>query len=382
MTDKINILYVITSLDVGGAQKMILETVKGLDKNRYNLNVCSLKKKNSYVEEFRLAGVAPISLLLPDKVNLFYLCKLPVAFIKLMKIMKENKVTIVHSYLFQANLLSRIAARFVKVPVIISSIRIMEMQKASHLWFDKLTNCLIDKIITNAEAVRQFIISKTGVSPDKIVTIHNGINTKHNLNQEKMFSGEKLNLPLGADIIGSIGRLHEQKGFNYLLQALVLVKKEQPNFKCILVGDGKLKNYLNALSKEYNLTENMIFTGFRKDMDEIISVFDVFVLSSLWEGLPNVIMEAMNQSKPVIATAVGGTAELVQDKITGLLVPARDPAAMAQSILWILKNKEEARIMGQNGRSRIEKLFSLEKMIQKTETIYEQLLAEKVKRGK
>ena len=152
-----------------------------------------------------------------------------------------------------------------------------------------------------------------------------------------------------------------------------------PIIKFLIVGDGPLKAELEKLSNGLNIRQNCIFTGFRQDIPDILSAIDMLVMSSLYEGMPMVILEAMAASKPVIASKVGGIPEMVRDGETGILVPPKDVDALAEKIIVLLKNKDKARQMGLAGRRRVEEEFDVNIMVRKTEEVYQELIREKLK---
>ena len=148
--------------------------------------------------------------------------------------------------------------------------------------------------------------------------------------------------------------------------------KAAPDVTGLLVGYGKLREKLEAQVKAAKLENNFIFLGIRKDVNELLRAFDIFTLPSLFEGLPNVILEAMATAKPVVASTVDGNPELVQDKVTGLLVPPTDVDALANALIYLLKHKAEAREMGERGEKSVEEMFSLKRQMQNFENLYEE----------
>ena len=175
-----------------------------------------------------------------------------------------------------------------------------------------------------------------------------------------------------------VSRLANWKGHKYFLEAAALVKRIAPDAKFLITGGPMYynKNYKRELIKYaegLGLNHNVIFSGIRKDIPEIMSTLDIFVLPSINEPFGRAILEAMACGKPVIATNGGGIPEIVKNDETGVLVPLKDADKLAQAIIVLLEDKERAKKMGLAGRKRVERYFSLEKMVEKIETLYDQL---------
>jgi glycosyltransferase involved in cell wall biosynthesis len=183
-------------------------------------------------------------------------------------------------------------------------------------------------------------------------------------------------VPIDVPLVGSVGRLHPQKDFATLLAAIAQVRKRIPTVRLLLVGDGELRDELESQSRSLGLSEIVTFAGSRTDVPEILAAVDVFTLSSLWEGMSNAALEAMAAGLPVVATAVGGTPEVVVDEVTGLLVPPHDPTSLAGALTTLLREPALRRRMGQAGRERVQEQFSVERMVCRTEALYTEMLRE------
>ncbi|MDI6792443.1 MAG: glycosyltransferase [bacterium] len=371
---RLNLLYLITGLDVGGTEKVLARLVAGLNKERYRILVCSLQKRGPVADEIERCGIKVVSLDMEGKLNLN-------APLKLFSLLKKEKVDILHSYLFHANLLARIVGRLARVPIIISSERTMEMEGRHRLIINRLTAPLADCITVNSNSVREFVSHRIGIDSQKLVTIYNGLDVSDFQRKEGDSSGVKKKWGIDSDkvVIGCVARFDPPKGVEYLLQAAVRVIAKHPNALFLLVGYGPLRRKLEDMTEELGLASKVIFTGECNDVPGMLSIMDIFVLPSLYEGFPNAVLEAMAASRPVVATSVAGIPEIVVDNETGLLVPRANPEALAEAINTLIQYPEMAEKMGQAGRSRVEDYFSLEKMVEETEELYERLI-EKGKR--
>ncbi len=180
-------------------------------------------------------------------------------------------------------------------------------------------------------------------------------------------------LPENGPVLGSVGRLTEQKGYAYLIQAMPEVLRSFPLAYLVLIGDGELSDSLADMAKRLEIADHIRFLGKRNDVSRIIPMMDLFILPSLWEGLPTVIMEGMQRGVPIIATDISGTRELITDQINGLLVPPRNPSALAEAILFALKHPQATRQMAEAGLE-TSQAFTIEQVAKKFELLYEELI--------
>jgi glycosyltransferase involved in cell wall biosynthesis len=213
------------------------------------------------------------------------------------------------------------------------------------------------------------------IASDKITVIHNGIDTKiYSKYVDRDVKRKELNLADSDRIIGNIARFFPNKDHACLLKAFKLVVEKIPSAKLLIAGDGPLRNELLELTEELALTSTVKFLGNRRDIPELLRIFDVFALSSIKEGLPITLLEAMASEVPTVATDVDGNPELVVHNQTGYIVPARDPNSLADKIITLLMDKEKAKRMGEMGRVRAEEEFSFEKMSAKYDVLYSSML--------
>jgi glycosyltransferase involved in cell wall biosynthesis len=184
-----------------------------------------------------------------------------------------------------------------------------------------------------------------------------------------------LGIPAEAPVVGSVTRLSKQKAPLVLLQALKMVAERVPKGYFVIVGNGPLRQEVEARISQFGLTERLILTGIRRDIPDLIAIFDVFALSSLWEGLPRVIPQAMAHGLPVVVSAVDGALEIIDDRVNGRLVPPGDSKAMAEAVIELLENPQLRAQLGKSGRKSVPE-FDVTTMVRKIEDLYEQLLVE------
>jgi len=371
----ISVLYLITDLNIGGTEKMLYETVKRLDKTKYLPVVCSLKSYGYYAKKISEENIEVKNFNIHKTFGFF----LPIGFLKVIleikRLIKERNAAIVHTFLFQANIIGKISVWLsgLKIPVI-SSIRVMEKQKKWHLFFEKLTSDISTKFLVNSNALKNFLIEKKVAPSEKIEVIYNGIDVENLTTGDRDKIFKEFNVSPESTLIVTCGRLHKQKGIEFLIDALSsLTFSPSHFFTLLIIGDGPERKNLERKVKKLGLEKKVIFTGWRTDSQKIISCCDIFILPSLWEGTPNVILEAMAYGKPIIATSVGGVPELITHMVDGVLVPPGDTPALANAIQFVVSNKEKAIEFGKKAKEKISQKFRIEKMIQETENFYGRL---------
>lgn len=366
---KFNILQLMTDSKIGGAEKVVLLLAKGLNKERFNVSVCSLAEKGQIFEEMDKEGIKSYSLGIKNR---WHFLKL----FKLMRIIKRENIQILHSHLFHANLLGRLVGKFMRVPVIISTEHIMGMEGKLRMSLNKITSILVDKFIAVSVKVGDFLKREVGIEPSKVLIVQNGVEYDKFVFSDLDKAGGRNLFGFTAEdkIIGTVARIHKQKGHSYLLHAAKEVIKEVPGVKFLIVGEGPLRSKMEKLSADLNIKEKVVFAGFYKNIPLIMSILDLFVLPSLWEGLPITVLEAMAMRKAVIATDVSGNSEVVEDNVSGVLVPPKRPHCLARAIIRLLKDDRLRVKMGEAGYHKGRSFFNAERMIKETTEIYERLI--------
>jgi glycosyltransferase involved in cell wall biosynthesis len=237
-----------------------------------------------------------------------------------------------------------------------------------------LRNCRLRFIFTS-EYSRDTGIRKDKLDKDRSFVIYYGLPaSRFNAVYNKKEIYDEFAIDYGAHLIASIGRLSPQKGQNYLIEAASIVIEQIKNVRFFIVGEGELELKLKAQVKEKGLKDYFIFTGYRTDIPRLLSAFEILVMPSLFEGLSFSVIEASAMGVPVIATCVGGLRRSVIDKKTGILVEPMDPQALANAIIWMLKNPREAKDMGLAGKRYFKEMFTQERMVKQTEELYKNML--------
>lgn len=370
---KARLLHIIGQMSRGGAERQLMELCKGLDPALYELSICSLTPEWAMFDHYALPVVARIECYKRAGID-------PTFFLRLARIMSKGHFDIVHTWLYTANIWGRIAARLAGIPVVVGSIRAtIEWQGCVRTGIDHLLAPLSDVIIVNAQAVYNSDAGAFLMDPVYEV-IYNGVDIKRFrpiAANQKLQARSLLGLAGKPFLVGTVGRLHPQKDYYTWLLMARHVQTLLPDAHFVIVGDGELQPALETWIAELSLENSITLLNSRPDIESIMPLFDVFVLSSTYEGLPNVVLEAMACAVPVVATAVDGTAELVRHGETGLLVAPHDFLGLADAVAGIMSDPRQARKMGQEGRARAESEFSLERMVAKTDALYRRLLVKK-----
>ena len=236
--------------------------------------------------------------------------------------------------------------------------------------FSRWKHRQVDRFIAASEAIRAMLLTD-GIPPDRVVTVHEGIDLDHVLQAPAVNVHEALWLPHHAPLVGNIGALVPHKGQRYLIDAAHIVIQRVPDARFVIFGEGELREHLERHVHEHNLEKHVLLPGFRIDILGCLKALDIFVMSSVTEGLGTSLLDAMACSKPIVATRAGGIPEVVDDGRTGVLVPTRDAHAMASAILSLLENPDARTRMGEAGLARLRERFTVERMVAGTAAVYE-----------
>jgi glycosyltransferase involved in cell wall biosynthesis len=245
------------------------------------------------------------------------------------------------------------------------------LRKNVYRFFDRLTEHYVETFIVVSDFLKKTLIEGRGIPARRVVKIYNGIElSQYHPDAEHGNLRKEWSIPQDVSLIGVIGRMVWQKGFEYLIQAIPDIVRDVPDAKFLFVGDGPLKKELEDLAENLKIKERVIFTGFRSDIKEILASVNILVIPSLLEGFPMITLEAMAMAKPIIATNIDGITEQITDGVNGNLVPPKDSSALAKAVMRVLNDKKLARTMGLSARKKVEQEFSVEKMVAETEKVY------------
>jgi len=389
---KIKVAHIIARMITGGADENTLFTMKGLDKNKYEIDLITgeefdesilNKVKNNHFDIIQVKG-------LKWKLNFLHD---PIVLIKLIKLMRKNRYDIVHTHTTKAGILGRIAAQLSGVPVIVHGLHGSTFQAFNSgllnwllFLFERLTGRFTDAYISVSKVLSKTYIEKGIGKKDNHYTVYSGMelskfyHTRDKINYKEKY--EELGINAGDFLIGNVARLETRKGHQFLLDAFKNVVEQQKDghVKLLIIGEGNKREYLENYAKELNLGDKVIFTGYREDVEELMALMDIFVLTSLREGLPRVLVQAAAVGMPSVAFNVDGVPEIIKDNYNGFLIKVKDVEQLGNRIVKYMNNKELVLLHGRNGREFIENKWSVKGMVDRIDKIYQKLITEKIEK--
>ncbi|MCM8782814.1 MAG: glycosyltransferase family 4 protein [Candidatus Omnitrophica bacterium] len=376
---KIDILYVITKLELGGAQKQLLELIRNLDKEKYRVHLFTAKKALLIKEAESIKDLALIkSRYLERTINPF---KDTLAFIELYFFIRKNRFQIVHTHSSKAGILGRLAAKVAGVKNIIHTVHGWSFHRYQNkiiyrlfLYLERMTALFTTKIIVVSNYDREKGLEYKIGTPDKYVLINYGIDYSEFKRKPNLELKDQLRINRASPVIGMIACFKPQKGIFDFVKVAQRVSFSFPEVRFILVGDGVLRAKIEKFIQKLNLEKRIILLGWRRDIPNILSIIDVFVLTSLWEGMPISVLEAKVSEKPVVVTDTGGVSEIIKDSIDGFLVPCGNIDLISEKILILLKDKELRESMGKKAWVSLNHKFSLISMMKEIEHLYSQII--------
>ena len=295
------------------------------------------------------------------------------------KFLKRERIDILHAHMTRAALASVPLARWAGVPVVVQTSHGREAWRRSwpsrQFWIDRRIAAWTDVTIAVSESTRSYLVAEKKLDPGKIVVIPNG-RSMAECQMEPATAARlraELGLVRGRVVLGVFGRLEEQKGHKFFLEALPTISGRVGTITALLVGNGSLRSALERQTEDLGLKGKVIFTGHRYDARHLMALCDLIVLPSLYEGMPLVPIEAAALGKAVVATSVDGTLEVIKDGVTGLLVPPRDPARLCEAITRLILDPNFRDALGKNARVHAAAIFSQERHLRDSASCYERL---------
>jgi glycosyltransferase involved in cell wall biosynthesis len=365
-------LFVVGQLALGGLEKQVYLQATGLDRRRFEVSVVSLTTGGRWSKALEKAGVRVFHLRRRGRWDWRRL-------LALYRLFRWARPHLVYSISYEANAYARIAGLLASVPVLVSSdvgiyLLLDRWQEIQERLLVRFTDC----VICNAEAVRRNMVEAIGLPEGKVLTIRNGVVVPAPAGAAER---ERARTILGATnhdcVVGTIARLDPVKNLSLMVEAAALCLTSGRPFRFLVVGGGPAEASLRQAIRDRHLEGSFVLLGERESASDLLPGFDIFVLTSRSEGLPNAVMEAMAAGVPCVCTDVGGCRELVDPGVTGYLVPAADSRSLADRILELAENPQTRERMGRAGRLRIENEFSVGKLVSMTDQILTRLLAAK-----
>jgi glycosyltransferase involved in cell wall biosynthesis len=356
----------IDDASVGGGQHHVLWLAERLDRGAFSTAV-ACAPAGYLVDQLRNRGIAHYPVRMTNRPSLS-------AFLRCREMIRDFRADIVHTHGGTAGILGRSAARTV------GGVRTVHTYHGLHYLHDRrrlrrfifgkaeaMVLKATDRIICVTERDVETGVRAGIVDRRKTTVIYNGIDQKPYARRRRRESDK-------GPVIGIVGRLHEQKGHAVLLKAFPAILRDFPEALVTVIGEGELRRELEGLAASLGILAHVRFAGSRTDIPDQLGRMDVFVLPSLWEGLPIVLMEAMAAGLPIVATAVDGVTEMIEHERTGLLVPPGDPAGLAAALLRMLRDRRLGRRTGDHARVVAAERFGIDRMVRETETVYKELM--------
>lgn len=370
---QVHVLHLIDGLTFGGAETLLRDLAVGLEERGYRITV-GYSTPGPFVEELADRGLNLVHLRRWALID-------PLFMFRMFRLMRSDPPQIVHTHLFKSDFHGRLAARWAGVPVVVSTLHNNDSWARywvlGHLY--GATARFADRLIAVSPEVREYHVQKTGVPSEKITVIENGVDVPAFSGHEEEARSIRAEFGISdsAPLFGIIGRLKPQKDLPTFLRAAAEILKQRPDARFLVVGDGPLKAELELVTKQRNLLPSVIFTGMRKDIPAIMKAIDVLVLSSLWEGLPVILLEAMASARPVVSTAVDGIKGVAIPNETALLVEPGSPEELARACLQLADDCKLRMDMGEAGLKRVTEFYSMDAMTNRISELYENLLMER-----
>lgn len=368
----IKIVHVLHSFDSGGLENGVLNLINGLNWNRYQHVLCCITRSGRMAERLKRDDVEVIELNKKPGPDWF----LPV---RLARVFRKIKPHIVHTRNWGA-IDGIVGARLSGSVYVVHSehgVTMSEIDKSSRKrnTARRLLSTLVDRFITLSEDLQEWARRDLGIPSSKLQTICNGVDVaKFNADLSILDARHQCGFAGSEFIVGSVGRLDPIKNHAGLIRAYSQLAQSFPHARLLIVGSGPCGEELQHLVKALGLSDRVTLMGTRDDIPRLLRCMDVFALPSFSEGISNTVLEAMAAGLPVIATDVGGNGELVRNKETGMLIPNRNDQALKDAILLYLKNRDLILQHGNSGRDRVEKQYSLSKMLADYDELYTSLV--------
>jgi glycosyltransferase involved in cell wall biosynthesis len=291
-------------------------------------------------------------------------------------------IDLVHSQGARADFFARLAGRTAGVPHIVSTVqmpvegfKVGPFRKKIYRLMDQFSERYVERFLVVSDSLKKTLIEQRGISAQRVVRIYNGIELdQYCPGAVKANLRNRWGIPREAPLVGAIGRMVWQKGFEFFIKAIPEILEVTPNARFLFVGDGPLRPDLENLAQELDVYDRIIFTGFRPNIQHFLSTIDVLVVPSLLEGFPMITLEAMAMARPIVATQIQGIVEQISDGKEGILVSQRNPDALASAVLRLIQHRELSARLGAAARIKVEKCFSVGKMVRETEEVYLSLL--------
>lgn len=379
---RLRVLQIVDGFRMGGAESKLLELIAHLDKQRFEITLANVGPTGPLEERFHQLGVDIFQFTRRSAFD-------PLPVWRLYRLMRQREIDIVQTTLLWADIIGALAAKLARVPAIFSWETVSHEGDPFHNNFQRragyrLAMKWVDRIIPVSHEIKRSLIKRRNIPAEKIHVIHYGVDLEKYRpadRQAALAKRRELGISSDAILIGVMARLEPPKGHRFFIEAFPAIVKQFPRAHAIFAGEGSLRAELEAQARALGVNGHITFLGARNDVNEILGALDLFVLPSVSEGLPNVVLEAMAAQKPVIATAVGGIPEVVSHGENGFLTPPADASALQKLLLQCLNGQERWPLLAQEGRRTVETEFSLAYQVASFERIFAEVYGAKIRAG-
>lgn len=364
---KKKLMQITHDLAIGGLQQVVVNICRSINREKFDISILCLKDGGEYLSEVDSLGIKVFHL--PHKIKgTDYF-----SFLKVAKILRQEKIEIIHTHNTQPFFDGTIGAMLSGVNTIVHTDHARDFpDKYRYMLAERVISHFAYKIVGVSDHTAYNLMKYEKINKNKIVTIENGIDgSKYEIKIDRDRKRKELGIANAGPIIGLGVRLTKQKGISYLLQAMPQLIKLYPGITLVIAGDGDQKIPLQNVAKQLNIDGHVIFLGARLDIPQLLKLFDIYVLPSLWEGLPLVLLEALAAECPIIATNVGGINKLIENNSTGLLVDSKDSKQLSLAIIKMLNDDKFRNSCILSGKELFNKKFSADIMTRKYERLYD-----------
>ena len=359
----VRILHFVSTFAGKTDTRWLVQLLGALDDDRFESHIAAMYGPEAVRTAFEQAGAQTYTINAPRAVS-------PLALWRCWRLIRRVRPDIVHTHLLRSDLYGAAAARLAGVPAVLTS-------KYALGQYSRATRRLSTHALAVSEAVRSDLVERLGWDAQRVSTIHTGYDFEAapTIDPEARARLRALwSVPLAAPVVVALARLSYEKGLDVLIRAARLVRRQIPEARFVIAGEGPLRAELERLISELDLTGTVLLAGWQPDVRAVLSAADLFAMPSHMEGMPNAVLEAHAAELPVVASAVGGLVEVVEHEVTGLLVPPADPEALAAALLRLISDQRLARRMAADGRQRAAERFGLAPVTRRYEELYDRLV--------
>lgn len=369
LTQKLKILHVNWSGNLGGTENFAFQLAKTQKIAEHDITIAYMGKRSIIGQRAESTGIKTFECRMHSPVDFFNLSKC-------FRLVKKEKYDIIHNH--NGSPFLNIAKFFSPGSILINhfhgtSLGNEKWENSKVLLWKRISSCLVDHFFANSNFTKNMIMKKYGYPKHKVSVVYNGIDlVNFHPNKEKIMIRKEFGLKDSKKVVGIVARLTPQKGIDKFIEVAKIMANEIEDVKFLVVGDGELRSQLETKANELNLEKKVIFTGARTDVPDLLSIFDIFLLTSNWEPFGITLLEAMAIGVPIVAFAVDGVKEVINDHCA-ILIPPGDTKSMAYQVLTLLRDKRKRRDLSKSGLIHVKK-FNIEIASQKTIQIYKSLL--------